>query len=147
MVQSNISNNLQLLKSQMLQSIQEIAEEVSVDANEEIVAMQEKETFWNNITFKAIDAIGHNTEDNGSSIKMSVGFTDGNPAEQREGGAREYNKYLAEYKKGQGNVGIHFLGACLNSLVNNFNFKMSNIKQFKKYRATYLGGGQWGTTE
>ena len=43
MVQSNISNNLQLLKSQMLQSIQEIAEEVSVDANEEIVAMQEKE--------------------------------------------------------------------------------------------------------
>ena len=147
MIQSNISNNLQLLKSQMLQSIQEIAEEVSVDANEEIVAMQKKETFWNNITFKAIDAIGHNTEDNGSSIKMSVGFTDGNPAEQREGRAREYNKYLAEYKKGQGNVGIHFLGACLNSLVSNFNFKMSNVKQFKKYRATYLGEGQWGTTE
>ena len=130
----------------MLQSIQEIAEEVSVDANEEIVAMQEKETFWNNRTFKAIDAIGHNTEDNGSSIKMSVGFTDGNPAEQREGGAREYNKYLAEYKKGQGNVGIHFLGACLNALVTNFDFRMRNVNGFKATRAKYLGEGQWGKT-
>ena len=130
----------------MLQSIQEIAEEVSVDANEEIVAMQEKETFWNNITFKAIDAIGHNTEDNGSSIKMSVGFTDGNPAEQREGGAREYNKYLAEYKKGEGNTGIHFLGACLNALVTNFDFRMRNVNGFKATRAKYLGEGQWGKT-
>lgn len=139
----NISQNLNLLKIQMLQSMAEIAQDVAVEASEDVISLQEKETFWNNQTFKALGSIGSDSSQEGRILKMSVGFINGEPSENRKDGAREYGQYIAEYQRGIGNTGIHFLGACLNALVKRFNEKMQGAEIIKATKATYTGSGNW----
>lgn len=139
----NISQNLNLLKIQMLQSMEEIAQDVAVEASEDVISLQEKETFWNNQTFKALGSIGSDSSNEGRILKMSVGFIKGEPSENRKDGAREYGQYIAEYQRGIGNTGIHFLGACLNALVKRFNEKMQGAEIIKATKATYTGSGNW----
>lgn len=139
----NISQKLNLLKTQMLQSMAEIAQEVAVEASEDVISLQEKETFWNNQTFKALGSIGSDSSQEGRTLKMSVGFINGEPSENRKDGAREYGQYIAEYQRGIGNTGIHFLGACLNALVKRFNEKMQRVEIVKSTKATYTVNGNW----
>lgn len=139
----NISQNLNLLKTKMLQSMAEIAQDVAVEASEDVIRLQEKETFWNNQTFKALGSIGSDSSSEGRILKMSVGFINGEPSENRKDGAREYGQYIAEYQRGIGNTGIHFLGACLNALVKRFNEKMQGAEIIKATKATYTGNGNW----
>lgn len=139
----NISQNLNLLKIQMLQSMAEIAQDVAVEASEDVISLQEKETFWNNQTFKALGSIGSDSSNEGRILKMSVGFINGEPSENRKDGAREYGQYIAEYQRVIGNTGIHFLGACLNALVKRFNEKMQGAEIIKATKATYTGSGNW----
>ena len=146
MARSNISSSLQALKIQVSENVKNLTEEIAEEAGKDVIELQLKDEFWKNQTFTAVGSIGWNAEGTGNYYKMSVGFINGNPAEGRENGSREYGQYLAEYKKGLGNAGIHFLGACQNALIKRFMEKISTITDYRSTRSTFTNGN-WEQAE
>lgn len=146
MAKSNISTNLKALKDNVTKTVFELTQEVSEEAGKDVIQQQLSNDFWNNQTFTAVGSIGWNTESYGTEYKMSVGFINGNPAEQRGSGTKEYGQYLAEYQKGLGNAGIHFLGACQNALIKRFREKISTVTDYRTTRSTFTDG-KWEQTE
>lgn len=135
----SIRRSLENMETGLEMGLARLCAEIGQEAEEKLVERQDKNEFWNNQTYRAIEAIDHDTEDTGDEIEISVGFVKGEPMEEDR--AREYGQYLAEYMK-KGNNGNHFLGGALEELVKAMLRRVPDIEEYLTSKATYKNG-EW----
>ena len=85
----SISRSLENMEIGLEMGLARLCAEIGQEAEEKLVERQDKNEFWNNQTYRAIEAIDHDTEDTGDEIEISVGFVKGEPMEIGRASCRE----------------------------------------------------------